>query len=39
MSNPENKEKPNPSELAPRKDRDATIRQIGKTAIDGSKKK
>jgi hypothetical protein len=39
MSNPENKERPNPSEKAPKKDRTDTIKRIGKTAINGSKKK
>lgn len=36
MSNPENKERPNASEKAPARDRSATIKALGRTAIGGA---
>lgn len=36
MSNPENKERPNASETAPTRDRTATVRALGGTAIRGT---
>lgn len=38
MSNPENKEAPNASEKAPTRDRTATVRALGRTAIRGANK-
>lgn len=39
MGNPENKERPNQSELPPKKDPAEIARQLGRTAIEGTKKK
>lgn len=38
MANPENKEKPNKSETRPDKDRTQTLKDLGRTAIQGTKK-
>ena len=36
MSNPENKERPNASEKAPSRDRQETLKALGRTAIHGA---
>jgi hypothetical protein len=37
MKNPENLERPNASEKPPKRDSQATVRALGRTAVGGSK--